>query len=239
MEIFNCKSLSIRAAAQLKCLTPAIQEIYISDLKLPKDKQNPIFHEFYSTLVRGAELVKKCENISTFNLPLNYSYALQILELEKNINSFLGLIPAQLLLDTRVVLAELKNNHPSKAADISWGLNDFMFKQASMLTNGPSRNTMLNDVIDSNIETVGDFGRYNHENGYVKSQFFVGLEKSIGDLKELLFDNGISVVGVQCMGGGGKTTLALALCNDSRIKGKMGFPSNWVLLFFCFMFSLR
>ncbi|GLJ19834.1 hypothetical protein SUGI_0359470, partial [Cryptomeria japonica] len=227
MQVFNCKSLSVRASALLKFLTPAIQEIYISDLKLPKDQQNPLFHQFYDTLVRGAELVKKSENISPFNLPLNYRYASLILKLEKDINGFLGLVPAQILLDTRGLLAALKNNYSSEAADISRGLNDFIYKQASMLTNDPSQNTMmlqqmvLDDLFDCN-DSVGDSASYNDDDGYRKSEIFVGLEKSIGDLKELLFNNEVSVVGVQCMGGGGKTTLALALCNDTQIKGYFG-----------------
>ncbi|GLJ19832.1 hypothetical protein SUGI_0359430 [Cryptomeria japonica] len=227
MQIFNCKTLSVRAAAQLKILTPLIQELYVSDLNLPKDKQNPIFHEFYDTLVRGAELVKKCENIGTFNLLFNYRYAMQILKFEKDVNGFLGLIPAHIMLDTRAVLEELKTNYPPESADISRGLNDFIFKQGSMLTNDPSQNTMmlqqmvLEDLFDSN-DIEGDSASYDHGNGYGKSHIFVGLEKSTGDLKELLFNNEVSVVGVQCMGGGGKTTLALALCNDTQIKGYFG-----------------
>ncbi|GLJ19833.1 hypothetical protein SUGI_0359460 [Cryptomeria japonica] len=227
MQIFNCKTLSVRAAAQLKVLTPLIQEIYISDLKLPKDKQNPIFHQFYNTLVRGAELVKKCENIGTFNLLVNYRYAMQILKFEKDINGFLGLIPLHMMLDTRDLLEELKKNYQSESADISRGLNDFIFKQASMLTNDPSQNTMmlqqmvLDDLVDS-CDIVGDSASYNHDNGYGKSKIVVGLEKSTGDLKELLFNNEVSVVGVQCMGGGGKTTLALTVCNDPQIKGYFG-----------------
>ncbi|XP_057840518.2 uncharacterized protein LOC131050374 [Cryptomeria japonica] len=227
MQIFNCKTLSVRAAAQLKILTPLIQELYVSDLNLPKDKQNPIFHEFYDTLVRGAELVKKCENIGTFNLLFNYRYAMQILKFEKDVNGFLGLIPAHIMLDTRAVLEELKTNYPPESADISRGLNDFIFKQGSMLRNNPSQNTMmlqqmvLEDLFDSN-DIEGDSASYDHGNGYGKSHIFVGLEKSTGDLKELLFNNEVSVVGVQCMGGGGKTTLALALCNDTQIKGYFG-----------------
>ncbi|GLJ19974.1 hypothetical protein SUGI_0362200 [Cryptomeria japonica] len=50
------------------------------------------------------------------------------------------------------------------------------------------------------------------------SQFYVGLEKWIGHLKGLLMENEASVVAVQCMAGGGKTTLALALCNDLQIR---------------------
>lgn len=52
-----------------------------------------------------------------------------------------------------------------------------------------------------------------------KAQFYVGLEKCIGDLRRTLLEKNVSIVGVQSMGGGGKTTLALALCNDPQIKG--------------------
>ncbi|GLJ19963.1 hypothetical protein SUGI_0362020 [Cryptomeria japonica] len=51
-----------------------------------------------------------------------------------------------------------------------------------------------------------------------KSQFYVGLEKCIGDLRGMLLDKDVSVVGAQSMGGGGKTFLALGICNDPQIK---------------------
>uniref|UniRef100_A0A0D6QS12 NB-ARC domain-containing protein n=1 Tax=Araucaria cunninghamii TaxID=56994 RepID=A0A0D6QS12_ARACU len=54
------------------------------------------------------------------------------------------------------------------------------------------------------------------------SQFYVGVENSTHDVKELLFQTDVSVVGVHCIGGGGKTTLALALCNNPQIKGHFG-----------------
>ncbi|KAH9292954.1 hypothetical protein KI387_041860, partial [Taxus chinensis] len=71
-------------------------------------------------------------------------------------------------------------------------------------------------------ETVEDSTYSNHNNFPGKSQIYVGLEKSIVDLKELLFQREVTVVGVHCMGGGGKTTLALALSNDPQIKGYFG-----------------
>ncbi|KAH9319572.1 hypothetical protein KI387_021341 [Taxus chinensis] len=71
-------------------------------------------------------------------------------------------------------------------------------------------------------ETVEDSTYSNHNNFPGKSQIYVGLEKSKVDLKELLFQREVTVVGVHCMGGGGKTTLALALSNDPQIKGYFG-----------------
>ncbi|GLJ19790.1 hypothetical protein SUGI_0358640 [Cryptomeria japonica] len=51
-----------------------------------------------------------------------------------------------------------------------------------------------------------------------KSHFYVGLEKYIGDLRGMLLEKDVSIVGVHSMGGGGKTTLVLGLCNDPQIK---------------------
>ncbi|XP_057825946.1 probable disease resistance protein At4g33300 [Cryptomeria japonica] len=50
------------------------------------------------------------------------------------------------------------------------------------------------------------------------SQFYVGLEKCTGHLKGLLIQNEVSVVAVHSMAGGGKTTLARAVCNDNKIR---------------------
>ncbi|XP_057836439.1 probable disease resistance protein At4g33300 isoform X2 [Cryptomeria japonica] len=55
-----------------------------------------------------------------------------------------------------------------------------------------------------------------------KSKFNVGLGKSVEDLKERLLKNLVSAVGVHCIGGGGKTTLAIAICDDFDIKGCFG-----------------
>ncbi|GLJ19835.1 hypothetical protein SUGI_0359480 [Cryptomeria japonica] len=76
---------------------------------------------------------------------------------------------------------------------------------------------MGSDFLDSS-EMADDFMRSRDDNVSEKPQFYVGLEKRLADLKELLFHSKVSVVGVHCMGGGGKTTLALALCNDLQVK---------------------
>ncbi|KAH9319578.1 hypothetical protein KI387_021347, partial [Taxus chinensis] len=225
MERFNCKALCARIAATLKSITPAINQLYAFDLQLPKEQQNPIFHQFYDTIIRGTELVKKCEKTSAFNLFLNFRYALQFLKLENEINGFMASIPAHVLLDARKIMAELKDFYQElQPPDISSLLNDTIYKQVSMLTNDACWNTMmlqqmgLDDLCGSS--DMEEDSTYSFQNVLpAKSEFYVGLEKSIRDLKEVLFQSEVSVVGVQCMGGGGKTTLALALCDDPQIKG--------------------
>ncbi|XP_059075605.1 probable disease resistance protein At4g33300 [Cryptomeria japonica] len=69
-----------------------------------------------------------------------------------------------------------------------------------------------------NSEMADDFTHSRDDNVSEKPQFYVGLEKRFADLKGLLFHNQVSVIGVHCMGGGGKTALALSLCNDLQVK---------------------
>ncbi|GLJ19848.1 hypothetical protein SUGI_0359660 [Cryptomeria japonica] len=219
---FNCTDRWMRADAKLKSLIPTIQQLYLSELDLPKDQQSPIFYQLFNALIRGAELLKKCENISPFNPYLRYRYALQILRLEQEIQGFMDLMPAHILLDSRKLKQELQDYYQElQPADMSSMLKESIFKQASLLTSDPaSPDSMLLQqmCLDDSCENEG----FNHSvHGIIpeKSQFYVGLEKPIRDLNMLLFQKEVSVVGLHCIGGGGKTTLALALCNDDDIKG--------------------
>ncbi|XP_057825947.2 putative disease resistance protein At5g47280 [Cryptomeria japonica] len=226
MEMFNCKSVCVRVDALLKTLSPAIQEICLQDLELPADQQNAIFHQLYKNLIKGASLIKESENISPFNLPLNYRYASRLLELEKAINDFMGLMPAHILLHMRRLMGDLESvYYPQdiQCLDTRSMLKESILRQASMLTNDPCRNTMmLQQMGSANLidctEMVKDSTYSYHDNVPGKSQFNVGMKKSITELKGILFHREVSLVGLQCIGGGGKTTLALALCNDSEIK---------------------
>ncbi|GLJ19984.1 hypothetical protein SUGI_0362420 [Cryptomeria japonica] len=227
MEMFNCKSVGIRVDALLKALSPPIQEICLQDLQLPTDQQNKIFHDLFKSLIKGASLIKECENISPFNLPINYRHASRILELEKEINDFMGLMPAHILLHMRRLMGDLESVYYQRdiqCLDTRSMLKESIFRQASMLTNDPCQNTMmLQQMGSANLidwtEMVKDSTYSYYDNVTGKSQFYVGMKKSITELKGILFQREVSVVGLQCIGGGGKTTLALALSNDSEIKG--------------------
>ncbi|XP_057842199.1 putative disease resistance protein At5g47280 [Cryptomeria japonica] len=217
----NCKALWMRADVKLKCLIPIIQQLCLSELELPKDQRNHIFNQFFNTLIKGAELLKRCENISAFNIFLRFRYASEIFRLEEEIRHFMDLIPAHILLDSRKLKQELQDYYQElQPADMSNMLKESICKPASLLTNNASRNTILLQQmrLDDSCEDEG-FNHSVHDMLPVKSQFYVGIEKSIGDLKRLLFQQEVSVVGVQCIGGGGKTTLAMALCSDEDIKG--------------------
>eukprot|EP01018_Ginkgo_biloba_P008453 Gb_07066 [translate_table: standard] len=230
MKGLYCKSLSSRLDSHLKDLTPLIQQICVLGLESPEQQRNPLFEHFLVTLIKGTDLVKKCENVSPLNLRRNHKYAKEILKLEDEINDFIQhQIPVNVLLDVRKLIADLRNVqqvHVLQSSDIG-KINDSIFKKVSKLTNDPFENTMLlqkmgrDELFDTDQSCTPEMLTSSY-NGPEKSNFVVGLEESIVNLKELLFRSDVSVVGVQCMGGGGKTTLALALCNDPEIKGFFG-----------------
>lgn len=224
MEIFSCKSLCERVSFLITGLTPAIHEICVVDLQQPEDKRNAIFQQLYNILIRAADLIKKCENSRSINPLLNYRYASQILKLEKEITDLMGLIPAHILLDTRRLMTELRDVN-QLTAERSMMMTESIFKQASVLTADSAHNSMMlqekftDDTFGPSDMEEDSSCTKSCDTIPTNSQTFVGLEKSMGNVKELLFQTHVSVVGVQCMGGGGKTTLALALANDPQIKG--------------------
>ncbi|XP_057842215.1 probable disease resistance protein At4g33300 isoform X2 [Cryptomeria japonica] len=153
-------------------------------------------------------------NISPFKPFLRYRYPLQILCLEDEIYETMDLTPAHILLDARKLVQELQDFYQDlKPEDMRSMLKD------SMLNRNPKllQQIYFNHLAENSGMEEG-FTYSLHEIAAVKSQFFVGLEKSIGDLKRPLFQKEVPIVGVRFMGGVGETTLALALWNDVLIK---------------------
>jgi hypothetical protein len=101
-----------------------------------------------------------------------------------------------------------------------------MNETISKLTNDPRENAMM--LQQMGADDMFDEAPPCTYNGSLNSDFVVGLEKNIWNLKKILLQREVSVVGLQGMGGLGKTTLALALCNDREIKGV--FQNNIIFL---------
>ncbi|GLJ19899.1 hypothetical protein SUGI_0360610 [Cryptomeria japonica] len=120
-------------------------------------------------------------------------------------------IPDYMVLDARNLMAAMKDIYKElQPPDKSSTVNTMIQQQMSL------------GNLNQSTEFQEAYKWSNPGNFPVKSRFYAGLEKPVEDLKELLFQSEVSVVGVHCMGGGGKTTLASAICNDPRIKGYFG-----------------
>jgi hypothetical protein len=202
----------------------------LSNLKAPKNEQNPIYEQFLSILMDGVELVKSCERSSRYNIYQNLRYASKIHQLEKEIRDFVQYqMPVQLFLDVKNIITELKSfRHLFESRSV----DERKVKETIVpnLTNDPLENATMLQQMGPDSMFDGAFAeappcRYD---GSLKTDFVVGLEKNIWNLKKILLQREVSIVGVQGMGGVGKTTTALSLCNDRDIKG--AFRNNIIFI---------
>lgn len=131
-------------------------------------------------------------------------------------------MPPHILLDLKNLITELKSfHHLYEVGSVDESqMTERMCKYVAKVSNDPHENIMMlqqmgvEDLFDGAVDEAPCSYKLS-----IKSDFVLGLEKSISNLKRILLQQEVSVVGVQGMGGLGKTTLALALFNDQEIKG--------------------
>eukprot|EP00253_Pinus_taeda_P017312 PITA_17312 len=233
MNIFvSSKSSSEEVKQKLLLLKPAIDEIskLSSEVDVPAPQRSHPFKDFQAQLQDGLHLVKKLEQLSSFNLYRRYRYGKQILKIEKNVNDFLltqGL--ANLILDVHKLNVDFKNcserserveemgRHIIESVNAKFtsdaSFNSFMLQQMSSIQ-------LFHSSIDGLHDTTMDEQSASICNSQIPGipSFVVGLNIPVDDVKQILFQNEVNIIGVEGMGGSGKTTLALALCNDLQVK---------------------
>jgi len=157
----------------------------------------------------------RCVGKTTMAIALCNHPEIKTHELEKAIRDFIQYqMPAELSLKLKNLISEFKSLRH---------LYDFggVDERKVKLTNDPCEFAMMGQQMGSDdmVDVVFDEAPTYNYSGSGKPNFVVGLEKNIFNLKPILLQRKVSVFGIQHIGGVGKTTMAMALCNDQEIKG--------------------
>jgi len=215
----SCEELNLK----LLSLKPSIDEISkLSSDSGPAPHRGHPFKDFQAQLQDGLHLVKKLERMSSFNLYRRYRYGKKILKVEKNLNDFLLTQGLEPIVDLKV------GSEPSERIE-EMGRHIMDSVNVKMTNHASSNSFMLHQMsstklFESFIDGLHDTTMAEQSTDSGNSQvpappnFVVGLNNLVDDVKQILFQKGVSIVGLEGMGGSGKTTLALALCNDPQVK---------------------
>eukprot|EP01018_Ginkgo_biloba_P004423 Gb_29643 [translate_table: standard] len=210
------KSSCKKHKAALERLIPTINELCAEGSESSEHCHRQL-REFQGKLRDALQLLTKCEQTSCFNLYKKFQYGRRLGNLENYINDFLrtqGL--ANLMLDVKKMNSDVKK----------------MFEIVSKLKNDSN----LNTLILQQMSTVDDAEPVNSSFPVPEMlNSVVGFSNFITDLKELVFQSHVNVIGVEGTGGLGKTTLAKALCNDQEVK-VVYCGNKWASLVTCINF---
>jgi len=181
MDSFNCKNACSRLDTVLTGLIKEFQLLSLSNLRKPKNEQNPSYEKFLKTLMKGVELLKKWEGTCCFKFFPSLRYGFQIRQLEGEISDYLRYqMPVNIFLEVKNLIAELTNlrqQYELGSMDES-KMNETIFKHVSKLTNDPQQNAMI--LQQMGADNTFDGALVEVPCNYVglgMSDFAVGLEK--------------------------------------------------------------
>ena len=143
--------------------------------------------------------------------------------------------PTNLILDVHKLNVDFKGCHERSERVEEMGRH-IIESVNDKITNDASFNSLMlqqmstTQLFQSSIDGLHDATMAEQFTSSCNSQvprvpsFVVGLNNLVNDVKQILLQNGVKILGVEGMGGSGKTTLALALGNDLQVIGKNNSP---------------
>ncbi|KAH9301383.1 hypothetical protein KI387_012966, partial [Taxus chinensis] len=203
---FYCKSYCKRLQKTLEEVIPVLDEVFTTGSEQFSQHRLKKLAEFHERLKNGTELVKSCSSIRRYNIYQNHKYAKKILALEKYINNFnskQGWVHT--LCDVQHLRGDVREGVDRILQQIREGQESPLPQQMMIDQMGLLQ---IDEKMTNSSLQIPDL-----------PEFPVGLQISVDELRKRLFLKDISPLAVKGMGGSGKTTLAIALCNDPAIKG--------------------
>lgn len=220
--IASSKTWGKELKEKLESIKPTIDQIStnISDTSPGRGNQ---FKDFQDVLQEGINLVEKLEKVSSFDIYRKYRYGNKIRKFQRKVSDFLlTQVPLNIALDVQKLNADFRVYFERFESEIK--------RVVAEMTTNPIHNTLMLQQINTIQVCQTSSTDMMHETTAAQEaiicasqvpdmpKFVVGLDNRIKDVKQILLQNDVSVVGVAGMGGSGKTTLVAALCNDTDVK---------------------
>jgi len=216
--ILSSKSEGKELKKKLSPLKAVVDEISkkISDSDSLSDRLKQ-YEDFQAELNNGLRLVDKLEKIHSLNLFGKYRYGTKVRELLMKIKDFMD------IQGSPYVVRDVQN----LTAGVR-GLECQILDAIPKMNNNPISNTLILQQINTTQLSQTSIDRMDEPMDAQQSIFctfqgpdmpnyVVGLDNPIADVGQILLQDDNNIVGVTGMGGSGKTTLALALCNDLKV----------------------
>eukprot|EP00252_Welwitschia_mirabilis_P017779 TRINITY_DN3947_c0_g1_i2.p1 TRINITY_DN3947_c0_g1~~TRINITY_DN3947_c0_g1_i2.p1 ORF type:complete len:782 (-),score=106.67 TRINITY_DN3947_c0_g1_i2:88-2433(-) len=199
------RSLCRRLARTLEEILPLMTDVLESGSELPQVRHRQL-REFHRRLKMGVRLVEECSRVGRFNVFQRYRYSRKIASLDKYITNF---SIKQGWAHTLCDMQHLRVDTQRQWEDISRKID-----KSNVLN-------VLNQFNGMHIGNGMHIDKGHHLQSIVPTleEFCVGLDASVEELKRIFLGKNVSLLGVNGMGGSGKTTLVTAFCNDPTVRG--------------------
>lgn len=220
---FACKENCKRLQKTLEGIIPVLDDAFKSSVELSQPSQK-MLGELYQQLREGQKLVTSCSKVRRLNIYSSYKYANKIQGLDSYIVDF---------------------TQKKGWAHICSEVHSLRVQQDQLVTMGHRMEVKLENIehkVEDKLEEIGhkiDAVREESDLKFIADQmdqfeigkrasqssvpelpdFRVGLKGLVYELKKRLLRNDAPLLGVIGMGGSGKTTVAIALCNNNEVKG--------------------
>ncbi|GLJ30695.1 hypothetical protein SUGI_0608150 [Cryptomeria japonica] len=201
---YNCKNYCKRLEKALEEIIPLLEEVITTGSEEISQLRQKQLGDLHKKLKDGTELVNNCSKVKRYNLYKSYKFANKILALEKYIINF---HPKQGWLHTLCDMQHLSVSMKEGFEKIQVEIATRELQQPQLMIIDSMSQLQIDEEIRSHIPQIPELPK-----------FPVGLQISIDELWKRLSPKDVSHVAVKGMGGSGKTTLAIALCTDPKIK---------------------
>ncbi|KAJ7007255.1 hypothetical protein D5086_004725 [Populus alba] len=208
-----CKSSAESLMAGINELIPMIQEIKLSGVELPSNRQFQLDH-LSRTLHEGLDLSKKVLKSNRWNVYKNLQLARKMEKMEKKIYMFInGPLQVHLLADVHHMRFETTERFDK----LEWSAKKLEESIGNLKigVGGGGGGGWMEEAVkrleEEEMKWEGSFGN-NSFSG-------LGVEEGKRKVKEMVIvRENLNIVGICGIGGSGKTTLANEICRDDQVR---------------------